>query len=63
MLRLKENQYLAIINEEKMVEVHADSKERAREIIEKIYDGNICICKIPSIIGYIGGRYERIDCV
>ena len=51
--RIQSGQYLAIINEENMVEIHADSKEEASEIAHKMYDGNISVCKIPATIGYI----------
>jgi hypothetical protein len=51
--RIQSGQYLAIINEENMVEIHADSKEEASEIAHKIYKGNISVCRIPAAIGYI----------
>lgn len=52
-LRIKVDEYLAIINEKKMVEIHANSIESAKKIAENIYDGNIAVCKIPSTIGYV----------
>lgn len=51
--RIQSGQYLAIINEENMVEIHADTKEEAAEIAHKMYSGNISVCKIPAAIGYI----------
>lgn len=54
MVRIKEGEYIAIIDEERMVEVHADTAKEAKEKIEEIYDGDIRVCKIPSIISYIG---------
>ena len=53
MLRLKEGRFLAIINEEKMVEVYAKTADEARETVKKRFDGDITICQIPSIIGVI----------
>ena len=54
MLKITKNAYLAIINEEKMIEIRTDSKEKAREIAENLYDGDIRVCKIPGAINYIG---------
>jgi hypothetical protein len=59
-IRIKVDEYLAIIDEKKMVEIHANSIESAKKIAENIaehlmwdYDGNIAVCKIPSTIGYV----------
>ena len=53
MIRIKDGQYLAIINEKRMVEVHADSLEEAKNIANSMFDGDMRVCKIPPIIGYI----------
>ena len=53
-VRIKSGAYIAIINENIMIEVHADSSEKAKEIAGNIYDGDITVCKIPSTIGYVG---------
>lgn len=52
-LRIKVDEYLAIIDEKKMVEIHANSIESAKKIAEDVYGENIAVCKIPSMIGYI----------
>lgn len=56
--RIKQGNYLAIIDNQYMVEVEADSLEEAREGAiwagkRSAYDynlDNIVVCKIPSII-------------
>lgn len=61
MLKITKYAYLAIINEEKMIEIRADSKERAREIAEKLYDGDIRVCKIPGVISYVGENLIQLQ--
>ena len=51
--RLQSGQFLAIINEKKMVEIHADNKDEAKKIVGEMYKGNISVCQIPETIGYI----------
>ena len=53
MVRIKTGEYLAIINEEKMVEIHASSLEEARQKAVERFGGDVVVCKIPSIIGYM----------
>lgn len=55
MLRLKDGEFLAIINESRMIEVHAKSSEEATEKLQKVLGRDVkpVICRIPEIISYI----------
>ena len=53
MIRITEGQYLAV-TEDKMIEIHADTKEKAEKIAWAYFDEPYIVCQIPSIIGYIG---------
>lgn len=65
MVRLKENNFIAIFNE-KMIEVEVSGKEgkeeaykKAKDYFEakekrKLLDDELIVCQIPSIIGVLG---------
>ena len=52
--RLTAGAYLAIYNENEMVEIKAKSIEEAKNIANWYKDDVKVICKIPSMINYIG---------
>ena len=52
--RLKAGSYLAIYSETEMVEIKAKSFEEAKDIADWYQGGVKIVCKIPSIINYIG---------
>lgn len=50
-LRIKSGAYLAIVNEEMMIEINgAGSKEEAKMLAERRYGKGTVVCEIPSII-------------
>ena len=52
--RLTAGQYLAIYSETEMVEIKASCFDEAKDIADWYKDGVKIICKIPSMINYIG---------
>lgn len=55
MVRIKNGEYLAIIGSNRMIEVHADSQDEAEQIVSDLCDDeDFMVCRIPSIIGYVG---------
>lgn len=52
MLQIKDGEYLAIINEKRMIEVHANNQDEAKQKIHDVFGDNIqvVICKIPAYI-------------
>ena len=53
MVRITDGEYLAV-TENKMIEIQADTKEEARKIADDYFDEPFVVCRIPSIIGFIG---------
>ena len=54
-VRIVSGRYIAVINEEEMIEIKTNDKEKAKEIAENLYgkDVDIRVCKIPSMVNYV----------
>lgn len=54
MVKIQEGQYLAIIGNNRMLEIHAKNKDEAKRIVSGLCDEEFMVCKIPLMIGSVG---------